>query len=181
MTTLVIHPEDPTTDFLKPIYSNIENAIVLRKDYTKDQVRQMIEDSNRIIMLGHGSPDGLFSVGRFDGCVNGYLIDETMVAALGGKKNNIYIWCDANQFVEKYHLRGFYSGMFISEYYEANYYRVYADRNKKEIEQSNALFAEVVGKNILRESENLYLMAKSNYYIHNSEVSFYNNERLSWR
>ena len=42
--TLIIHPYDPTTEFLKPIYSGLEGAVVLRDNYTKDYVRQMIEE-----------------------------------------------------------------------------------------------------------------------------------------
>lgn len=179
MKTLVIHPEDPTTEFLKPIYSNIENITILRKGYTKDQVRHIIEESDRIIMLGHGAPGGLFSIGQFDQCPNGFIIDDTMVAALGGKKNNAYIWCHADQFVEHHYLKGFYSGMFISENHEASLYRVYAGEN--DIEQSNNLFVDVVSKNILKETKDLYFLAKAGYYIHNNEVSFYNNERLNWR
>lgn len=173
---LVIHPYDKTTDFLKPIYAGIKDAVVLKGNYTKDYVRQLIEKSDRVIMLGHGCPSGLFSIGQFQNCNNGMIIDETMVAALGRKKNNIYIWCNADQFVNRYHLNGFYSGMFISEYSEANYCRIYAD--KGEVEKSNDLFANVVGKNIMREAKELCFMAKMNYYIPDSEVNYYNSERL---
>ena len=79
--TLVIHPSDSSTDFLKPIYSGLENAVVLTGGLTKEEVREAIEKSDRIIMLGHGSPFGLFSVGRFQS-TNGYIIDNTMVDVL---------------------------------------------------------------------------------------------------
>jgi hypothetical protein len=177
--TLVIHPYDPTTEFLRPIYLGLEGAVVLRGNYTKDYVRQMIEESDRVIMLGHGSPSGLFSIGKFQYCNNGLIIDESMVAALGRKKNNMYVWCNADQFVNRYHLNGFYSGMFISEYGEADYCRVHAERG--EVEKSNNLFAEVVGKNVLKEAKELCFTAKLDYYIPDSEVNYYNNERLYWR
>ena len=106
--TLVIHPYDSSTEFLKPIYSGLESAVVLRGTYTKDYVRQMIEESDRVIMLGHGAPSGLFSVGKFQYCNNGMIIDESMVAALSGKKKHVYIWCNADQFVNRYHLNCFY-------------------------------------------------------------------------
>lgn len=177
--TLVIHPHDSTTDFLRPIYSELKDAVVLRGAYTKNYVRQKIEEADRVIMLGHGSPSGLFGIGRFIQCGNGLIIDESMVAALGRKKNNIYIWCNADQFVNRFHLNGFYSGMFISEYGEADYCRVHADYG--EVEKSNNLFAEVVGRNILKEAKELCFKAKADYYISNSEVNYYNNERLYWR
>jgi hypothetical protein len=34
-------------------------------------------------------------------------------------KIGVYIWCNANVFVEKYGLKGFYTGMIISEYEES--------------------------------------------------------------
>jgi hypothetical protein len=36
-------------------------------------------------------------------------------------KIGVYIWCNANVFAEKYGLKGFYTGMIISEYEEALY------------------------------------------------------------
>lgn len=174
--TLVIHPSDSTTEFLKPIYSGIEGAVVLRGNQTKDEVRQMIEESDRVIMLGHGSPGGLFSVGRFQQCTNGMIIDESMVAALGNKPNNIYVWCNADKFVDRFHLKGFYSGMFISEYSEAFYCNT--PTKPGDVESSNDLFAEIVGKNIMLEAKNLRDMAKVNYYLPNNQVAKYNNQRI---
>ena len=147
--TLVIHPSDSSTDFLKPIYSGLENAVVLTGGLTKEEVREAIEKSDRVIMLGHGSPFGLFSVGRFQS-TNGYIIDNTMIDVLSDKPNNIYVWCHANQFVERHELNGFYSGMFVSEYGEAYYCGVKTLIG--DVELSNDLFAEVVGKNINLES-----------------------------
>ena len=147
--TLVIHPSDSSTDFLKPIYSGLENAVVLTGGLTKEEVRGAIEKSDRVIMLGHGSPFGLFSVGRFQS-TNGYIIDNTMIDVLSDKPNNIYVWCHANQFVERHELNGFYSGMFVSEYGEAYYCGVKTLIG--DVELSNDLFAEVVGKNINLES-----------------------------
>lgn len=175
---LVIHPDDRSTDFLKPIYENIE-ATVITKGKTKDEVRHLIEIHDKIIMLGHGSPGGLFSMGNFN-CGGGYIIDNTMVAALGNK-HNVYIWCNANKFIEYYYLKGFYTGMFISEYSEANYCKVKAESQHYEIEKSNQLFAKVVGNSILMESKNLHANTKLLYYMKNSEVNKYNNNRLFYR
>jgi|GEM_PF-6234508 len=36
--TLVIHPKDPTTDFLKPIYSNIIDKTVITGGVTKKRL-----------------------------------------------------------------------------------------------------------------------------------------------
>jgi hypothetical protein len=177
--TLVIHPSDPSTDFLKPIYANLAGEVlVLNRGKTKDEVRELINQHDRIIMLGHGIPQGLLSIGQFD-TKNGLIIDETMIAALGTKRNNVYIWCNADRFVKHYYLKGFYSGMFISEYSEAVYCRVPTFAG--EVEQSNDMFAKIVGENIEMEAKNLCDITKINYYITESKVTKYNNDRLYWK
>ena len=123
MKTLIIHPKDKTTDFLKPVYSSISDATVINGGVSKDEIRELIKEHERIIMLGHGSPGGLFGVGQFGGW--SYVIDSTMVEALSNKHNNIYIWCNADQFMKQHPtLQGFYSGMFISEVGEARMYEI---------------------------------------------------------
>ena len=174
---LVIHPNDPSTDFLKPIYQHLTDATVLTGGKTKDEVRELIEQHDQVIMLGHGSLSGLFSCGNFSS--SAMIIDYSMVAALGNKKNNIYIWCNADKFVNMYYLKGFYTGMFISEYSEAAYCNVPSFID--EVEQSNALFADVVGQSILMEAKNIQANTKLLYYIQHSEINKYNNDRLYYR
>ena len=175
--TLVIHPDDRSTDFLKPIYQHLDDATVLTGGKTKDEVRELIEQHDQVIMLGHGSPSGLFSCGNFGS--SAMIIDHSMVAALGSKKNNIYIWCNADRFVNMYYLKGFYTGMFISEYSEASYCGVSSFNG--EVEQSNDLFADIVGQSILMEAKNIQVNTKLLYYIKNSGVNKYNNDRLYYR
>ena len=50
MKTLVIHPEDKTTNFLKPIYTDITDATILTVGLSKDEVRELIKEHDRIIM-----------------------------------------------------------------------------------------------------------------------------------
>ena len=85
MKNLVIHPTDASTDFLKPIYANITDATIMNSGIGKGQVAQAIREHDRIIMLGHGSPNGLFSIGQFFG-KNGYVIDFTMAPILESKE-----------------------------------------------------------------------------------------------
>ena len=40
MKTLVIHPEDSSTDFLCPIYETIQRKIVIRKGYSKKEIAE---------------------------------------------------------------------------------------------------------------------------------------------
>jgi hypothetical protein len=99
-----------------------------------------------------------------------------MVEALSKKKDNLYIWCNANLFVDRYNLKGFYTGMFISEYSEADYCRVPARTG--EVERSNDLFAQIVGRNINESIDTMWKRVKRVYRLENNQVAFYNNTRL---
>jgi len=180
MTTLVIHPDDRSTDFLIPIYTNLKSfpdfdkTTIIRGEATKDEVRTLIEEHDRVIMLGHGSPSGLFSVGQFKDA--GMIIDGSMVEALSKKKDNVYIWCNADQFVERFNLKGFYTGMFISEYSEADYCNISARAG--EVERSNELFAQIVGRNINESIDTMWRRVKRVYQLEDNQVALYNNTRL---
>jgi hypothetical protein len=114
--TLIIHPDDRSTDFLAPIYANISNATVVTGGVTKDEVNQLIAEHDQVMMMGHGSPSGLFSCAKFgSNDYSGFIIDRTTVELLRQKDNSIFIWCNADRFVNQYQLKGFYTGMFISE------------------------------------------------------------------
>jgi hypothetical protein len=58
MKTLVIHPEDKTTEFLTTIYANLNNKTVIKGGISKSELRELIEAHDRILMLGHGAPFG---------------------------------------------------------------------------------------------------------------------------
>ena len=115
--TSIIHPEDPSTDFLKTIYAKIQNKTVITGGMEKRELDQMIKRYPPILMLGHGSPSGLFSVGRFTNSW-GYIIEEISSMYLRGKQM-MCIWCNADEFVFRNKLKGLYTGMFISEMSEA--------------------------------------------------------------
>lgn len=144
MKTLIIHPEDDTTKFLTGIYATLTNKTVITGGVTKSELKKYIDDSERVIMLGHGSPMGLLSVNQFPDC-NSYVIDYTMVESLRNKNNNVFIWCNADHFVHQHLLQGFYSGMFISELIEAWYYDFW-DVDQDCINQSNNLFSAIVSE-----------------------------------
>jgi hypothetical protein len=63
MKNLIIHPKDHTTRFLSPIYAPLKNKTVINGGVSKYELRFMIETHDRVIMLGHGYPDVLISVG----------------------------------------------------------------------------------------------------------------------
>ena len=62
---LVIHPDDPTTRFLEPIYAKIPDKTVITGGKTKEEICELIRSHDRILMMGHGGEDGLLAVGQF--------------------------------------------------------------------------------------------------------------------
>jgi hypothetical protein len=180
MNTLIIHPDDRSTDFLKPIYEHITNATIFVSG-TKEQVHEEITKHDRVIMLGHGSPWGLFSVGQFIGS-NGYIIDHTTIHLLSQKKNNVYIWCNADKFVTRHELKGFYSGMFISEVSEAMYCGI-SIPSQEAVTESNNSFARWLGEVINEPLREAYHHVRDNYKLlsEGNDIAAYNNERLYLR
>ena len=177
MKNLIIHPTDSSTDFLSPIYADISDAIILNGGATKDQVKELITRHDRVIMLGHGSPFGLFSIGQFMGS-NGYIIDSTMVDVLKHVEC-ISIWCNADQFMNRHQLNGFYSGMFISEVGEAMYCGL-PGMEQETVTTSNNYFAELLGEVIDEPLSIIYEHIMDNYrlIIEDNPVALYNHNRL---
>ncbi len=177
MKTLVIHPDDRSTDFLAPIYENID-VTLLTGGVSKNDVLEAMKVHDRIIMMGHGSPWGLFAVGRFSNS-GSYIVDNEMVHVLSQKKNNIFIWCNADQFVKRHDLRGFYSGMFISEVSEASYCGL-PGTPQEVVTESNNAFSTILGSVINKSLRETYYNTKRQYemLIESNPVARYNNERL---
>lgn len=172
--TLVIHPKDNSTDFLSVIYKDISICKVITSG-TKVEVDEEIKKHDRIIMLGHGTPHGLMSVGQF-GNIN-YIVDRTTVELLRDKEC-IFIWCNANMFVEYHQLKGFYSGMFVSEVGESIYCG--CESSQEDVDNSNDFFSVLLGECINNELDVIYETIKEGYgKIRNTnKVVFYNHQRL---
>ena len=181
MKTLIIHPEDHSTSFLDIVYAPIENKTVITGGISKAEVQQLIHEHDRVMMMGHGSPVGLFNIHRnpFTNCGNGYIIDQNMVPALSKKDNSVFIWCNADKFVDTFGLMGFYSGMFISEVGEANAMSVYGT-NQEIVDESNYGFCNIIAKYINEDKELIHENVKREYGLIAEEnpIAFYNNNRL---
>jgi hypothetical protein len=117
-------------------------------------------------MMGHGTPFGLIGYGRM-------FIDSTYVQLLREKQCTC-IWCNADEFVQKYNLKSkLYTGMIISEVEEAVNFCVPA--TLKEIWQSNTMFASAV-KEALQCPQPLSKMTAM--YEGDTPVIMFNKERL---
>lgn len=144
MNNLYIHPDDYTTKFLKAVYGyDQENNRVITTGTRQGLIDEIQSKANdRVIMMGHGTQGGLLSVGQFDGR-EVYALDSAAVPSLKERDNNVFIWCNADLFVERHDLKGFYTGMFISEVGEAVLCGI-KDLRWGQIENSNNMFADEV-------------------------------------
>jgi hypothetical protein len=178
--TLIIHPKDESTFFLDIVYNPIPNKTVITGGVTKDELVELIKTHDRVMMMGHGSPYGLFSIGQFTNTNYGnYIIDHTLVSYLNEKDDNVFIWCNADQFVNRHGLKGFFSGMFISEVSEAGYCKVYGT-DQEIVDESNYGFCNIVAKHINETKEVIYenVMKEYGLIAENNPVAFYNHNRL---
>ena len=164
MKTLVIHPYDPTTIFLSEIYAG-RGWDVINMNISKSALAKAIKKHDHIIMMGHGTPYGLLGFGRF-------VIDSNFVHLLREKQCTM-IWCNADEFVQKYKLKGLHSGMIISELGEAYDFCVPATAD--EVDESNTMFAEAIRETL--DADDPLTMFNS-LYEGESDLIMFNRKRM---
>jgi len=180
MKTLIIHPKDISTDFMKVAYENIPYKTIITGVLSQYEVHKEIMNHDRIIMIGHGSSYGLFNVSNFK--TNEYIININSVPFLKHKEN-IAIWCDADIFFTEHNLKGLHTGMFISEVAEAVRYNI--ETNEDSINASNNVFASILGNIINLEIKDIFDYVKHNYGKYAEEsgnhVAQFNLNRLYYK
>jgi len=176
MKTLIIHPKDNSTNFLRSIYKDIQYKTIITGGCTYEDVINEIKSHDRIIMCGHGTPNGLLSVGQFGKGV--FIINQGSVPYLMGKEC-VYIWCNSDMFVEKHNLNGFYSGMFISEVGESMFCG-FKGITQHQVSSSNYTFSEIVGRYINKPLNEVYQNVMTEYgeLCESNPIVKYNHERL---
>ena len=174
MKTLIIHPSDRSTDFLRPIYQSLDQYTIITRG-TRAEVNDLIKSYDRIMMMGHGAPSGLFSVNQFD---HSYAIDSYTVPLLQDKEC-VFIWCNADKFVNAHDLKGLYSGMFVSELGEAMMMGI-GIVPRATIDESNNTFATLLGEGMPRNLYHAYhrMMYGYEQLAETNPVAKYNSERL---
>lgn len=177
MKTLVIHAQDSTTAFLYGVYKDLPDKTVITGGITKPELRKEILRHDRTILCGHGSTQGLLSVGQFPSS-GLYIIDDTMVSSLRNKINSLYIWCNADVFVRRQGLTGFYTAMFLSQMSECLYFGVVC--SEADIIQSNQTFAETVSRHINEPPIVFYknVLMEYEWLAQTNPVARYNHSRL---
>lgn len=178
MKTLIIHPSDVSTKFLEIIYQDVPDKTVITGGVSKTAIVDLIKENDRVMMLGHGSPMGLFAMGQFITYAP-YIIDFTLVPYLNEKTENVFIWCNADRFVVNHKLKGFYSGMFISEVGEATYCGL-PGMSQDIVDESNLGFCNLISKVINEDKVAIHENIKREYGLiaENNPIALYNNLRL---
>lgn len=187
-SNLIIHPDDSTTDFLKPSYAGLD-ATVLTTHRDMFNLKENMKNHDRIIMMGHGTPSGLLMPGiTIQGVelinnklnrYNEYILGSSFVNILKTKPI-VAVWCNADRFVLRYDLHGFYTGMVISELCEANYCKVNMC-DQYDLDESNYLFTEALTAAIKIPSAESVNVFKEIYDNPNNTIMVYNRKRIYYR
>lgn len=131
---LIIHPEDPSTEFLRSLYLNEE---ALSGNFGNAHLRRQLQNSDEIWLLGHGCGElGLLDMKSRFGVLN--IVGSQHVQFLRDKLV-VGVFCNANMFAERYGLTGLFTGMIISEMQEAIDWNVKTD--EEELFLENMFFA----------------------------------------
>lgn len=154
--TLCIHPDDRSTDFLRRIYQDKDWDVITGVKGTPKTLMTFMQGYDRIIMMGHGTPEGLLNTNNFYSKVDSdeaqenqpfYVIGDSF-ADLLKQKQTVSIWCHSDQYARRHKLPGFHTGMIISEVSEAEYVLGKTPLTAEETLDNMNLFADVVAKYI---------------------------------
>ena len=159
------------------IYEGIGNVTFFDSWEQRSDIIEAIASAPReetILLLGHGSPHGLLDM-RY-----GTVVGDADAVLLRDRPNLVGIWCYASDYARNHSLKGFFSGMFISEEPEAWVNGVEASAG--EIDGKAWDFAGRFG-DMLRSGVPLEEIARelSDPRHRDSELTRFNYERLTYR
>ncbi len=174
---IVVHPYDPSTRMLCEIYKGIEGVTLFDSWEQRKEILEAIAAAPKdepILLLGHGCPYGLLDM-RY-----GLLINDSDAELLKDRPNLVGIWCYASDYAFNHGLKGFFSGMFISELPEALINGV--DASAEEIDDDAWNFSTRFGL-LLRGGATLEeaagVLMDPCYAV--SDLTEFNYSRLTWR
>lgn len=140
--TLCIHPKDNSTRMLKIIYEDKDWDVISDCDIDKDELIKQIEAHDRIIMMGHGTGNGLFSTG----VKNWGMIINDSLAPLLKTKETISIWCNSDVYFIRngFHKGELHTGNVPSETYEMEWALGYCDMSAEEVYDNMVLYSTAI-------------------------------------
>lgn len=144
---IVIHIDNnsPDAKILSRIYEGLDR-ITLSYNRSKSNIKRLlrITGDEPVMLLGHGSPQGLFNVSQ-----NGYAVGSECVEWLRGRPV-IGIFCYASDFADKYGLHGFFTSMFISNMTEAIYEQRDQDATEEVISSQQYIFCDRIRELLIK-------------------------------
>ena len=185
-TTLVIHPYDPSTNCLSVIYADRDWTVINDLSTSLEEITEQIKQHDRIVMLGHGSPDGLLA-GSVEKLPNGQkvfrkfarFVINRMHAPLLKEKETISIWCNSDAFFSRYDAgHGLHTGMIISEVGEEWVCLGHAPLNEEQMANNMKLFCGAFAKYIDLPPEEMRRKVLEEY-VGDDEVTGFNRDRIT--
>ena len=144
---IVIHIDNnsPDAKILSRIYEGLD-GITLSYNRSKSNIKRLlrITGDEPVMLLGHGSPQGLFNASQ-----NGYAVGSECVEWLRGRPV-IGIFCYASEFADRYGLSGFFTSMFISNMQEAIIEQEDKGADEETILTQQALFCDRIRELLIR-------------------------------
>ena len=127
------------TNYFSNLFDDLSDCIFLYNP-SRDEFEDVLakNPNDTLLCIGHGSPSGLFNSE-----IAGYIIDSKNVHLLANRKV-IGIWCFASTFAKNNNLHGFFTGMFISNAFEASCYET--EHTDEEVFAQNIKFSKAINK-----------------------------------
>ena len=174
---IVVHPNDPSTRMLCATYEGIEGVTLFDSWEQRGEILKAIAAAPKdepILLLGHGCPSGLLDMRV------GLVLNNMDAELLKDRPNLVGIWCYASDYAHEHGLKGFFSGMFISEEPEA--WANGVDAGEVEINDRAWDFSERFG-DMLRAGRPLAEIAAElmDPRHRDSALTEFNYSRLTWR
>ena len=153
--TLVIHPRDESTEMLRYVYEGRCFDVCDDPNIDKETLRKLIELHDTIILLGHGTGAGLAYPSAIHGLKPGpdgslFMIDDSFAPLLRSKKT-ISMWCFSDLYFQRNRIKGFHTGMIISEKAEALYMLRHCPLSDEELYDNMVLLSKSLGECIDKE------------------------------
>lgn len=137
---IIIHPEDHTTRMLTELYHGTDFQH-MGAQASSVEIRHRLYHTlpqERIMLLGHGCPSGLYSRQNENSTsFDRLIISHHHAYALRRHGSNLIgIWCHAHQFARRERLHGLFSGMIITELSEAEEHGVPTTQDELNLENT---------------------------------------------
>lgn len=157
MTVVFSNTGDVDTRVLAALWEGYPNARVLDVHPGVRDARPRVDaaiaaEEDTLVMCGHGSPAGLFDASAM---ARGnlaaialdppYLVDANNAPSIRARRV-VGVWCYASSFAESAGLRGFFTGMFVSNPMEASFVRCPGGDSAETITEQEVLFCRRVNE-----------------------------------